>query len=444
MASGGAIVTVFAVGYAVPDVPVFVIPALLCLWLFAAAGCEQALPSAGATACRRPRSARRRRPSASRRWPCRSGSRGSTPPASIAAAIGRTRSRCERLFEVLPPRIGASCPATSSPIACCSTSGGAATRPGRARSASCRASRRRCARSWRRRRRSSPSRRRSIASASRASTSRRRRWRSSTDRSADLVARLPRGAVVALAVPAVHAPRFAPHRRTGAPPAGRRRSARPAATSRWSAWSATRRRRVWPIAPAGPASPCRPATASGATGAASWSWWRRPAPRRSAWGAAIWCGPAPASRSRRGGRTASCCDRVALQAVDGYLVPGARRPVLGLSAARRSRTDRRWPPNAWVDVTPSTASGSVIVRIPAGGRLELYASDDARLPPKVRGPRRARPGRRDGVRDAARRRARSGRADAPGLRVGRVARPRRLHVACRRPPPPTARRSRCS
>ena len=43
MASGGAAVTAFAIGYAVPDVPVFVIPALLCLWLFAAAGCEQAL-----------------------------------------------------------------------------------------------------------------------------------------------------------------------------------------------------------------------------------------------------------------------------------------------------------------------------------------------------------------------------------------------------------------
>ena len=36
MASGGAAVTAFAIGYAVPDVPVFVIPALLCLWLFAA------------------------------------------------------------------------------------------------------------------------------------------------------------------------------------------------------------------------------------------------------------------------------------------------------------------------------------------------------------------------------------------------------------------------
>ena len=43
MASGGAAVTAFAIGYAVPDVPVFVIPALLCLWLFAATGCEQVL-----------------------------------------------------------------------------------------------------------------------------------------------------------------------------------------------------------------------------------------------------------------------------------------------------------------------------------------------------------------------------------------------------------------
>ena len=95
--------TAFAVGYAVPDVPVFVIPALLCLWLFAAAGCEQALravarllpePAAGAAGAVL-------------------GLAALALPAWLAwqhaARVDRSGDRqdalqVERLFEVLPPR----------------------------------------------------------------------------------------------------------------------------------------------------------------------------------------------------------------------------------------------------------------------------------------------------------------------------------------------------
>ena len=72
----------------------------------------------------------------------------------------------------------------------------------------------------------------------------------------------------------------------------------------------------------------------------------------------------------------------ALQAADGYLVPVpagpfSAYPLIGTADGQALAA------NAWVDVTPSMGSGSVIVRIPAGGRLELYASDDARLLPRV-------------------------------------------------------------
>ncbi len=102
MASGGAIVTGFAIGYAVPDVPVFVIPALLCLWLFAAAGAEQV--------CR----------AAARRLPASAASlaTGAFGLAALALPLWlawqhaarvdrsddwRDALQVNRLFEVLPP-----------------------------------------------------------------------------------------------------------------------------------------------------------------------------------------------------------------------------------------------------------------------------------------------------------------------------------------------------
>ncbi len=72
----------------------------------------------------------------------------------------------------------------------------------------------------------------------------------------------------------------------------------------------------------------------------------------------------------------------ALQAADGYLVPVPAGPFSAYPLIGAS-DGQALAPNAWVDVTPSMGSGSVIVRIPAGGRLELYASDDARLLPRV-------------------------------------------------------------
>ena len=103
MASGAAVVTAFAVGYAVPDVPVFVIPALLCLWLFAAAGCEQAfravaasLPEPGAGAAGAALTLAALALPAWLAW-------------QHAARVDRSGDRqdalkVERLFEVLPPQ----------------------------------------------------------------------------------------------------------------------------------------------------------------------------------------------------------------------------------------------------------------------------------------------------------------------------------------------------
>ena len=87
MASGGAVVTAFAVGYAVPDVPVFVIPALLCLWLFAAAGCEQAF------ACRREAAAG----AGGRR-----GGRGARPRGAGAPGLARVAARRPRRSQRRP------------------------------------------------------------------------------------------------------------------------------------------------------------------------------------------------------------------------------------------------------------------------------------------------------------------------------------------------------
>ncbi len=73
---------------------------------------------------------------------------------------------------------------------------------------------------------------------------------------------------------------------------------------------------------------------------------------------------------------------IVLQEADGYLLPV---PVGPFSAypLLSSADGQELPANQWVDVTPSTASGNVIVQVPVGGRLELYASDDARLAPRV-------------------------------------------------------------
>ena len=201
---------------------------------------------------------------------------------------------------------------------------------------------------------------------------------------ADLVARLPRGAVVALAVPAEHVPRFAANfepaqRRLGA---GRRR--RTAAISRSSAWSGTRRRHVSPMAiDAGGARLTLPA------GDGVWGHGRSELELVAETGtAAIRLGGRDLVRTAAGVALAvwapdgQLLRAAALQAVDGYLVPvpaGAfsAYPLIGTSDGQALA------PNAWVDVTPSTGSGSIVVRIPAGARLELYASDDARLFPKV-------------------------------------------------------------
>ena len=179
MASGGAAVTAFAVGYAVPDVPVFVIPALLCLWLFAATGCEQAFRFAATCGAGRRRLARGARsggagasrlarvaPRATRRSQRRPGGRaaGGAAVRGAAAAIG---DRVRRLHRRPHAAVRAARPRSAT----------RARNPiGPRDAAALRALLASETPMW-------PSRRPSIASASRDSTSRRRRWRSSMARS---------------------------------------------------------------------------------------------------------------------------------------------------------------------------------------------------------------------------------------------------------------------
>ncbi len=381
MASGGAAVTAFAVGYAVPDVPVFVIPALLCLWLFAAAGCEQVL-----------RLVARLLPE-----PAGGAARATIELAALAlpvwlgwqhaARVDRSGDRqdalqVERLFEVLPAR---SAIVSGDFIADRMLQ-------------------------YERRGRGLP-RAQEIQIGPRDAAALRALLASevqvvafgpAVDRLrfegldfsatpvalldgpvADLVARLPRGAVVALAVPAESVTRFAANFE--------------AAQRRLGAGMPSDGRDFVLVGVVGDSTPARLAYGNDAGEA------RLTLPA----GDGVWgrgrselelVGKAGTAAIRLGGRdlvrTAAgvalavwapdgqLLRATALQAVDGYLVPVPAGPFSAYPLIGTS-DGQALAPNAWVDVTPSTGSGSVIVRIPAGGRLELYASDDARLLPKM-------------------------------------------------------------
>ena len=382
MASGGAAVTAFAIGYAVPDVPVFVIPALLCLWLFAAAGCEQALrllarllpePAAGAAVAVLSLAA-----VALPGWLA----------WQHAARTDRSGDRqdalkVERLFEVLPPR---SAIVSGDFIADRMLQ-------------------------YVRRGRDLP-RAREIQIGPRDAAALRALLASevqvvafapAVDRLrfegldfsatpvalldgpvADLVTRLPRGAVVAIAVPAGDVPRFA----ANFGPAQRRLGAGP---------SPSDRRDFVLVGVVGDSTPARLAYGNDAGGArltlpagdGVWGHGRSELELIAETGtAAIRLGGRDLVRTAAGvalavwGPDGQLLRAAALEAVDGYLVP---LPIGGLSAYPLIGTSdgQALAPNAWVDVTPSTGSGSIVVRIPAGARLELYASDDATLFPRV-------------------------------------------------------------
>ena len=202
---------------------------------------------------------------------------------------------------------------------------------------------------------------------------------------ADLVARLPRGAVVALAVPAEHVRRFA----ANFEPAQRR----------LGAGDAVGRRDFVLVGVVGDSTPARLVYGIDAAGArltlpagdGVWGHGRSELELVAETGtAAIRLGGRDLVRTAAGvalavwGPDGRLLRAAALQAVDGYLVPvpaGAfsAYPLIGTSDGQALA------PNAWVDVTPSTGSGSIIVRIPAGARLELYASDDAQALPEGAG-----------------------------------------------------------
>ena len=276
------------------------------------------------------------RPGAGRDRPGRAGAAGLArlaargPRRSQRRSAGRAR-RSNRLFEVLPPRIGDRRPATSSPIACCSTSGAAATCRGRATSTSGRATPRRCARSSRRRCRSSPS-------------------PPAVDR-----LRFDGLDFSATPVPLLDGP----VRATSS------RGCRAARSWRWRC-RRSRRARFAPIADAArrrlgagvpgvaaadfalvararrlDAGPASPIGAGGArltlpAGDGVWGHGRSELDlvgggrhaRRSAWAAAIWCARRTAWRWRRGRRTARCC------------APSRSRPSTAISSRCRPTRSR--------------------------------------------------------------------------------------------------------
>ena len=378
MASGAGVVTVFAAGYAVPDAPVFVIPALLCLWLFAAAGLEQVF-----------RAASRLQPA-----PTAALAQAAIGVAAIAlpvwlawhhaARVDRSGDRqdalqVERLFDVLPAR---SAIVSGDFIADRMLQ-------------------------YERRGRDLP-RARDVAIAPRNAAALRALLAAEThvvafppavDRLrfegldfsatpvalldgpvAALIARLPRGAVVALAVPAEHAARFAPTLE----PARRRLGAGVSADGRDAVL----------VGVVGDSTPARPAYGHGARLALApgddvWRLGRAGLELSAESGsAAIGLGGRDLVRTTTGvalavwGPAGELLRAAALQAVDGYLVPVPSGPFSAYPLLAAS-DGQALAPNAWVDVSPSMASGSVIVRVPAGARLELDASDDAPLAPRL-------------------------------------------------------------
>ena len=379
LATGSAAVTLFAVGYAVPDVPVFLIPALLCAWLLAAAGCEQAL-----------RRAARLLP-APAIGPVRAvvGLAAVALPVWLAwqhaARVDRSGDRLDavqmdRLFDVLPPR--------SAIVSGDFIADRMLQYEHRGRDLA---------------------RAREIAIGPRDAEALRGLLASEVqvvafapavdrlrfdglDFSAtpvsildgpisEFVDRLPRGAVVALAVPAERASRFAPTME--------------AARRRLGAAVPTSGRDFTLVAVVGDATPARLADGAGGArltlppGEGVWGHGRSALDVSAEAGtAAIRLGGRDLVRTTEGVAMAAWAPdgrvlrAVALQAVDGYLVP---LPTNAMSAYPLAGNPDRLAltADAWVDITPMVGTGSVIVQIPTGGRLDLYASDDARLSSRV-------------------------------------------------------------
>ena len=378
-------ITAFAVSYAVIDTPVFLIPALLCLWLFAAAGFEQGL-----------RLAARLVPG-----PAAGPVRALLVAAALAlpawlvwqhgARVDRSRDRqdalqVDRLFEVLPPR---SAIVAGDFIADRMLQ---YERLGRALPR---------ARDIQLAPRDAAALRALLAAEVQvvafAPAIDRLRY-DGLDFSASpvplldgtvaaLVARLPRGAVVAIAVPGEHAPRFAP---TAAP-----------AQRQMGAGVPPEGRDFALVAVIGDSTPARVAYPSGGADG--------PGPARlilpagdGVWGhgrsaleviaeagtAAIRLSGRDVVRTAEGvalavwapdGRLLRAC---ALQAADGYLVPipigpFSAYPLLG------SASEQALPGGDWVDVTPSAATGTLTLRVPKDAAIELFAIDDAPLAPQV-------------------------------------------------------------
>jgi transmembrane protein TMEM260 (protein O-mannosyltransferase) len=369
---GAAIVTAFAVNYTVVDTPVFLIPALLCVWLFAAAGGEWVFNAVEG-------------PTATRRWAF--GVALVALPLWVAGRhaepVDRHRDRhdaaqLDRLFDVLPDRsavVGGDFIADR--MIHYELLGREAARGRDVRIAP---------RDTAALRGLHESERRVFAFPGAVD---RLRWDGFdfsaapvrlVDGTLDaLVADLPNGSIVALAVPARHARAFAATapatcsmlsvagldgvNAVVAGTVGDSRDtraivtpneARQALRSDVSPWTGLR----W-----------LDLTAAG-TGAVIGTQGRDVVRTSDGVAVAIWAADGKLVRA------------IVLQARDGFqvpVVPGAfaAYPLLGMAA------EQPLAPGAWVDVTALAGTGSLSVIVPRGAALELRASDDAPLAPSV-------------------------------------------------------------
>jgi hypothetical protein len=197
----------------------------------------------------------------------------------------------------------------------------------------------------------------------------------------ELVGHLPRGAVVALAVPAAHRGAFERGSGAGYAAIGAARA--------WEAAGALAVVGVVGGEPAPRAEVSPVVDLSLAPGVGPWSSGRAVLEVQAAADvAAVRLGGRDLLRTQDGaalavwGPDGRLLRAHGLQAANGFLVPlppGALSvyPLLGTAP------DTTVPPGAWVDVTAAASTGSVTVDVPAGSRLELRAEDDAPLSPRI-------------------------------------------------------------
>jgi hypothetical protein len=370
---GAAIITAFAINYAIVDTPVFLLPALLCLWLFAGAGAEFVFQVVDG-------------PTATRRWAF--GVALLALPLWVldhhAAPVDRHRDRqdaaqLDRLFDVLPDRsaiVGGDFIADR--MIHYELLGREAARGRDIRIAPRDTAALRALHDS------------GVHVVAFSGAVDRLRW-DGFDFSAspvrlvdgsldDLVADLPAGSIVALAVPIRHAGAFAATApricsalgiagiggvnavAAGTPGGGR--TPRVVATPNGARVTLPSGEGPWP------GSGALDLTAADGRAVIASSGGRDVVRTSDGVAVAIWSADGNLVRA------------LVLQARDGFQVPVPPGPFSAYPVTGFAR-EETLTPGTWVDVTPLARTGSLTIGVPRGGVLELRASDDSALAPMV-------------------------------------------------------------